>query len=131
VLVVETKVGHADRSDTAKQYGYAEWLKMQEGETYPILLASDGDKREYDGDFRLLKWAELCLALRRLVMKLCANERIVLAAMTLAFVGAVEQNLLGFSITAADEVQRGRFATFDPRVFTHLESCVGVEGGER
>lgn len=113
LLVVETKVGHADRSDTAKQHGYAEWLRKQEGTVYPILLASDGEKQEYDGDFRLMKWAQLCLSLRHLVRELCAKGEIVLATMTLAFVGAVEQNLLGFSIAAIDDVRQGRLVTFD------------------
>jgi hypothetical protein len=130
VLVVETKVGHADRSDTAKQHGYAEWLNKQEGKSYPILLASDGEKQEYAGGFRLLKWADLCLALRRLVVELCAKEQIVLATMALAFVGAVEQNLLGFSIAAVDDFQQGRFATFDPTVVVHLEKWIDREGSK-
>lgn len=130
VIVVETKVGHADTSDTAKQHGYGECLKKQEGEIYPILLATDGDKQEYAGGFRLLRWADLCLALRRVVAELCAKQQIVIAAMTLAFVGAVERNLLGFSIRAVDHVQLGRLATFDPRVSLHLERWVNAERNE-
>jgi len=130
VLVVETKVGDADDCDTAKQIGYADWLQQQPGKKkYPILLATNGDsEKKYDGDFRLLIWSDVCLALRRLAVKLCAKEQVVLAAMMLAFVGAVEQNLLGISV---EDVNLSRLRTFDPRILSHLESWIKAEEGER
>jgi hypothetical protein len=123
VIVVETKVGHADESDTAKQRHYSAWLKNERGKKYSVLLATDGDELNYHG-FQLLKWEDLCLSLRHLSKNLIASHQIGLAAMALAFVGAVEQNLLGLSIPAAEGVVDGQFATFNPKVFYHLDRWV-------
>lgn len=124
LLVVETKLGNADQADTAKQEGYAQWLPGPGCDAYRILLARDGDQELYEGDFRLLKWHELCLCLRRLCTQLIATGQITLAAMTLAFVGAVEQNLLGLSVAAANAFHRSRASTFDERVVEHLQKWV-------
>lgn len=127
VVVVEAKVGDADAADTGKQHGYAKWLKCQRGKTHSILLATDGEEREQAGGFELIRWGELCIGLRQLVTELIGRNQIIVATMTLAFVGAVEQNLLGLSIAAVNDFQHSGLATFDPTIFFHLQRWVESE----
>jgi hypothetical protein len=103
---------------------------MQEGIHFPVLLATDGDKEKYAGEFRLLRWADLCLTIRSLVVGLLHQEDAVLAAMTLSFLGAVEQNLLGFSVVAVDNFRHGRLSTFNPNVVFHLKRWLALEDTE-
>jgi len=126
VLVVEVKLGNADNCDTPKQIGYDKWLEQQTGRKYRVLVATSGDKKQYDGHFLLLRWSKVCLALRCLAVEL-AKKQTTLAAMMLAFVGAVEQNLLGISIGPAVDVDFSRCATFDPKIISHLKSCINAE----
>lgn len=98
LIVVEVKVTDAEQADTAKQREYAEWAKGQRiDHTRLVLLANAGAKPDYE-DFRLVTWQHLCVKLRRVLPELIRSAKmdIVQAALTLAFVGAVEQNLLGF-----------------------------------
>ena len=127
ILVVEVKVGKAEGADTAKQDGYQKWLNQQKGEHYQVLLARDGDKEEYEGGFRLLKWADLCIGLRHVAKDALSKRETVRAAMILAFVGAVERNLLGLSIAAIDQFEHGHLATFDPRVVDHVQRWTSLE----
>lgn len=96
LLVLELKAGTADAADTVKHAGYGEWLGAQpEGYKGAVLIATDAASEDYGG-FRFVSWADVCLGLRRLARRDCRTGRVVAAALTLAFVGAVEQNLLGF-----------------------------------
>jgi hypothetical protein len=95
LLVVEVKLGSADDADTAKQSGYAEWSKAQpEPLQQPRLLATDAEESESEGGFELVPWEHACQKFRRFALKHIAENRVSVAALTLAFVAAVEQNLL-------------------------------------
>jgi hypothetical protein len=99
IAVVEVKLDKAEQADMRSLGIYKNWLEEELGSSAKgrlVLLAVDGDKSEYDG-FRLLKWSDLCLKLRRISPNLIRNKKVALAAMVLAFVGAVEQCLLRFS----------------------------------
>lgn len=50
-----------------------------------------------DADFPFLSWASVCVELRRIAARSLDSERMVGTALILAFVGAVEQNLMGFA----------------------------------
>jgi hypothetical protein len=116
LLVLELKTGTAEAADTAKHTGYKQWIATQSAaHKDAVLIATDAESDEYDG-FRFLSWAELCLGLRRLARRDCGDGRLVVAAMTLAFVGAVEQNLLGFHTPA----QTGTGA-INPRLPAYLD----------
>jgi hypothetical protein len=131
VIVVEAKMGDAEGADTAKQDGYAEWLAIQGGTPFPILLATNGaNKLEYEGGFRLLKWADLSLALRGVAVNLIAQGETILGAMTLAFIGAVERNLIGLSVSAVGNPAQRPYFTFDPSVVFHLKRWLGKTGGK-
>jgi hypothetical protein len=92
-IAIEVKVGTADEADTEKQANYLKWLRRERSRVHePILIATAGEELEYEG-FPLRPWNDVCLALRRAAVDV-ANGRLALAAMILAFVGAVEQNRL-------------------------------------
>jgi hypothetical protein len=118
VLVVEVKKTGADEADTAKQAGYLAWFRGQpEPHRLPILLATEAEEDLYEG-FRFLPWSELCLGLRRVARDRLGDGKGVVAALTLAFAGAVEQNLLGFS---APRARRHHPAGVNPRLTGYLE----------
>lgn len=96
LLVVEAKLGSAEDADTAKQEGYAKWVDVQpEPFRQSRLLATDAEELQSEGDFELVRWEHVCQRFRRLALKYIAAKRVSVAALTLAFVAAVEQNLLG------------------------------------
>jgi hypothetical protein len=118
LFVLEVKKADTEHADTAKQAGYKRWLDDQpEPHQFAILVAAEASEDLYQG-FRFLSWAHLCLRMRHLARCLCGEGRHVVAAMTLAFVGAVEQNLLGFSMPASAS---RRSAAVNPRLVAHLE----------
>jgi len=123
ILTVEVKTGGADASDTGKQEGYRAWLEGQtvEHKLEPVLLAVDAKDKEYAGGFRFVSWADVCLELRSIVPELLRKNRFTAGAMALAFVGAVEQNLLGFSAQSLKRVRTRNAAGFNSKVIDHLE----------
>jgi hypothetical protein len=98
LAIVEVKLDKADRADLGSLPTYRRWLEKFRGSAAGrlVLLADGGEKADYEG-FRLLTWRDLCLRLRRASSRLIRDKEMTLAAMLLAFVGAVEQNLLLFS----------------------------------
>ena len=60
--------------------------------------------------------------MRLLAMDLKKDQHFLTAAMVLAFVAAVEQNLLGFSATFVRKICEGRAVFFNSKVVDHLES---------
>lgn len=124
LIVVEVKKTDADSSDTIKHAGYMQWIGSQpEPIRVAVLLASGGEEESYDG-FPLLTWGSVCVSLRGMVPGLYATRKVTLAAMILAFVGAVEQNLLGYSSSAIRGIIEGRVATFNTELVDHLEQAV-------
>jgi hypothetical protein len=125
LVVVEVKKFGADWADTAKHAGYGRWIDSQpEPFKDRILVAAAGEEEAYEG-FRLLTWERLCRTLRSLAAEMCADRRVMVAAMVLAFVGAVEQNLIGFSADSVARVTAGRADTFDTAVVDHLDRWLG------
>jgi hypothetical protein len=104
LLVVEVKVTDERFASTSKQKGYREWLNKQDvPEKKAVLLVTDTDAGASTGDFTKLGWRQVCLKLRCIAAARLGKERkaglgtnreVVRAALTLAFAGAVEQNLL-------------------------------------
>src|SRR5690606_30934309 len=92
----------ADTADVVKHNGYAKWLEAQQCHcSEQLLLAVSGEQDEYEG-FPLLTWQALCVEMRHLALQRCRDDQLNAAAIILGFVGAVEQNLLGFSCTAIE-----------------------------
>lgn len=130
--VIEVKRGSADepRADTGKHIGYMDWLKEWpnlgniQAQDRAILLALDGKKKKYDG-FQLQRWSDVCVALRRIVPRLRADRGLLTAAMILAFVSAVEQNLMRFSAQLVSLVLNGRSPYLSPNLCAHIEKSLG------
>jgi hypothetical protein len=97
LLVVEVKLVGADEADVEKQKGYSKWLALQPfaaSRKHSRLLVRKASESDYYG-FQPCRWADLCIGLRREAVRLKDREELMKAAMILAFVGAVEQSLLG------------------------------------
>lgn len=122
-IVIEVKLGSADDADTAKHKGYTKWSKDRGGSLNErVLLATDGEKSEYDEDeFRLVLWEHVCLRFRRLALQHIAENRVSVAALTLAFVAAVEQNLLGLRAPTDSAFANPRLAPYISKWLTECE----------
>lgn len=118
-LVVETKLGSAQEDNLERQLGrYRNHLNRWHAKG--LLIVRDAEKESYEG-FAVRRWLDVCIQLRRELPALARHNSLV-AAMALAFVGAVEQNLLGFPSMATAESPM-RYS----RVARHLQSS--LEGG--
>jgi len=123
MIIIEVKKYSAETSDTAKQAGYFEWLESKT--TFPerkaFLLTTDAGEEKYE-NFSTMRWADVCIRLRRLLPELSAGIGPVRTAMFVAFVSAVETNLLNFVAPPQKEaVER----LFYARTIDHLEKYLG------
>jgi hypothetical protein len=124
ILLIEVKLTSADEAETDKNKGYSEWLTKQspEGCKRAMLLIVDAEEGELHG-FVPIRWAELCIRLRRMVC--CSDLRnrlsVVKRAMFVAFIGAVETNLLHLSAPRRDDYVTGLFYA---RTAIHIEEAV-------
>jgi len=96
-LVIEVKVIGAESADTVKQAGYHRWLQGEQraGRDALLIVKSGKAAGEYE-QFKLLLWEDVCRNLRSLLPEIIREGRICTAALMAAFIGAVEQNLMGF-----------------------------------
>ena len=122
LIVVEVKMTDADTADTDKHRGYMQWVKEQhEPQRHTILLAVEAAKENYHG-FAPWRWDSLCVELRKIARTLCQEpQRIVLAAMILAFVGAVEQNVLSFPTPLIYCIYSGQDVKVPSEIGGHIE----------
>lgn len=123
MIVIEVKKYSAETADTEKQRGYYGWLEKQDfRHRRAFLLVADAAEEKYQNFSRLL-WAEVCIRFRRLLPELSSRIGIVKTAMVVAFISAVETNLLDFAIPTAqnDGVDR----LFYARTIEHLEKYLG------
>jgi hypothetical protein len=123
MIVVEVKKGGAEAADTAKHTGYKVWLEQQDClHKCSILLAVSAEEEMYES-FSFLSWGELCIEMRVLATVLKDKPQSTLAAaMVLAFVAAVEQNLLGFSAAFVRNICKRQVAFINARVVDHIET---------
>ena len=63
-----------------------------------FLIVTDAGHNAYCG-FSVIRWADICIKLRRMLPYVCRNLGLVKAAMFVAFVSAVERNLLHFDFS--------------------------------
>ncbi len=125
LVLIEVKVSSAEDSDTEKNEGYSLWLRQQcYNFRHSILICTDAQQPDYRG-FVPVRWAEVCVNLRRMIPKLLVRGRAVLSAMILAFVGAIEQNLLAFPHLGSE--QRPAALLQMPRIVAYLERSLERE----
>jgi hypothetical protein len=122
LAVIEVKTQAYAESDLGKHEGYLG--SGSSSETEFIFIAVDEPDSDLKG-FRFLSWADVCVTLRAIARGLMpAPDGILRTALILAFVGAVEQNLLGFVWPVSSSTPIGRV----PRMVDHLTKAVQVEG---
>ena len=121
LAVIEVKTRAYEDSDLKKQEGYREAFNSPETEL--IFLAVETPHSDPFG-FRYLSWADVCVTLRAIAPRLLLEqERVLGTALILAFVGAVEQNLLGFVSTETTPLPTGKV----PRMVDHLTKAARME----
>jgi len=81
----------------AKQSQYRRALDSDEVQTDFILLTKDHVESEEVCTFRTRNWESFCIEGRRLIPEVARGKGLVVAALILAFIGAVEQNILGLN----------------------------------
>ncbi len=134
LLVVEVKLGDADDADTAKGAGYHRSVEQEHGSwriTRYVILALDAGDQEYFG-FKPRLWEDVCIELRVVAAQSCRCGQYLKAAMTLAFVSAVEQNLLGLRSIAQAHIDDVTTALSISRTTEHLVRFLeAFDHGER
>jgi hypothetical protein len=121
IIVVEVKMLRVTKIE--KHQGYLSWLCEQpEKNKRAFLIAVDTSVDESAG-FALLFWNTLLTRIWRLLPRLIKDQRIILAAVMGAFVGAVEQNLLGYP--ALGNYGSSLFGTSIDSVAAYLETTDG------
>jgi hypothetical protein len=125
LIVVEAKTGSAEEADCAKHLGYVRSVKRQfaADHCYFVLLAVDGEKKDYYG-FRLRRWSQVCVELRKCAAEMCAARQILVAAMILGFVGAVEQNLMRLPGALARLAAKGGSAPLTHTIAGHIRKSL-------
>ena len=128
LIQVEVKLTAADASDVEKNTGYSASAKrhgVPKRHWHRRLLAMEGDEREYPGGYRLVTWRHVAIQLRRIAARMVHREGGLLAASKLlGFVGAIEQNLLGFSSSVAESAFRGKPIPLSTGLIDHLEDSL-------
>lgn len=94
VLAVEIKTSSEPYDEQLKRY--LAWLEQQRDSLGLVLLAIDLPEGFEPGDWSFCSWRDVSVRLRKWGSIWLGEGRRMDAAMTLAFCGAVEQNLLGF-----------------------------------
>jgi hypothetical protein len=120
LIVVEVKTRAYAGSDLEKHAGYTESIDSPETEF--IFLAVNPSDTDLRG-FRFVSWAEVCVALRAIARSRLGPDHVLSMALVLAFVGAVEQNLLGFVSPESVSLPIGKA----PRMLDHLLSVERME----
>ncbi len=122
IIVVEVKKGAGEDADIGKHEGYKQSLNQHSYSYQRCLFLATSPEEEPHGDFTFISWADVCIEMRLLAFELKNERHYLTAAMVLAFVAAVEQNLLGFSASFIHKVRQGQVVFFNAKVVDHLES---------
>jgi hypothetical protein len=123
MIIVEIKKYSAEASDTAKQAEYDKWSASQHFRWQrELLLTTDAVEETYE-NFSKVLWADVCIRLRRLLPALVTRIGPVKTAMVVAFISAVETNLLNLVAPSQenDAVER----LFYARTIEHLKKYQG------
>ncbi len=122
-FVVEIKKRGAE-DEEQKLKDYCEWAD-EHRVPYRLLLGAETGKDEALCGFKPRQWAAICIQLRRFAHDIHQAKGILAAAMVLAFVGAVEQNLLGLS--RWNTPAEAAFSRDWPKMADHIRRFLGTE----
>ena len=121
-ILVEVKTVDIDRipkEELKKQL--EKYAKALPKFKHRVLLAPSGQQTSYAAKFKFRRWQDVCVELRRIVPKLCRDKHMIQAAMLLAFVGSVEQNILHFPGDLAQRIED--HIPVSSSISNHLENC--------
>ena len=88
------------------------------------LLATDLNDNDACG-FKILRWNIFCKRLRNLIPELVREGHLILAVIASAFIGAVEQNILGFPAVT----RKTRPSSIGPKIDNLIEYLIACEKG--
>lgn len=108
-IVVEVKL--IDAADV-EQKQLHDLTNYTPGFAHRLLLVPSAEIDMELEQFKLLLWQDLCIRLRKTIPAL-SRANLTAAAMTLAFVGAVEQNILGFPRQLKQRILQGQLVNSD------------------
>ena len=89
-IKTSSKVGEGQLED------YSAWLKRQSAPLAPVVLAVEEPENLPAKGWQFCSWETVSMGLRTWASEWLREKRQIKAALTLAFCGAVEQNLVGF-----------------------------------
>ncbi len=128
LILVEVKVVRPEQADLEKNSDYAEWLSRRtERQKKKVLITLKGNVPDDNAGFTLRYWDEVCVELRKAARIAVRKGHVVAAAMALAFVGAIEQNLLRFSAARVQQILKGNFAAVTSEISDHLEKYLAED----
>jgi hypothetical protein len=129
VIWIEVKLTSAEDADMKKNAGYRLSQEARhEADKRRFSIAITGSQQDYDG-FEFRSWRTICVGLRRAALDLRHDEAVNTAAMTLAFVGAVEQNVLGFPGQLRRRAARGETVWAGVEIADYLEFWLSTVKG--
>jgi hypothetical protein len=109
-----------------KQRGYLRSLRKLSRHVECVLVANDHVPQNKLFGFRLWRWEDLSMALRRAIawyVQVHGGDAV--AAMMLGFVGAVEQNLLGYGSAAPRRAAEDRPTLLPKHLYDYLRQTLG------
>jgi hypothetical protein len=95
-LAVEIKTTSEPDGDQLERY--LQWLSREKRPLGLVLLAVSKPESLVSNNWSFQPWQDVTSGLRTWAAEWCEQDQLMQAAMTLAFCGAVEQNLLGYSL---------------------------------
>jgi hypothetical protein len=119
-VIIETKLRSAEECFLDDQLGRYK-KQVDDGHAKGVLIVLDAEKDSYEG-FVVRRWKDVCVGLRRELLHVARGKHLGVA-MILAFVGAVEQNLLGFP--SLDSLAASPM--LNPRVAAHIEESMNMK----
>jgi len=122
LVLVEVKVVPPESAELDKNDFYMEWLtQCHTGSRQACLIILKGSNIEADG-FSVRYWNDISVELRREAVSILRDRDVVFAAMVLAFVAAIEQNLLKISPVFVSRVSAGKCVPQASDQFQYLET---------
>lgn len=106
-LAVEVKTTSEPDADQLGRY--LEWLGREKHPLGLVLLATRKPESLVSSEWSFRCWGDVTSGLRTWAAEWCEQGRLMQAAMTLAFCGAVEQNLLGYCREGINTPETARY----------------------
>ncbi len=127
LIVIEVKKTPAEIAEIEKHTGYCDWIGKETAQTkYPLLLTVGSANEEHCKGFTSLSWEDLCIGLRGILLDIQNRRGVVAAAMFVAFISAVETNLL--HLVPPGKGRHGRSLLY-ARTAAHIErSLISLKG---